>query len=127
MPAIPFKPFANTTIFHHSRFAIAHRQRNRAVSPKVLMVCGQRPSFPDTRGRIALVHGYTLRMPSRPEEKRRTEQRLPASRNLDYMSALQIVRLISREDRKVADAVARELPRIATAVEVVVRAIRQGG
>jgi N-acetylmuramic acid 6-phosphate etherase len=43
------------------------------------------------------------------------------------MSALQIVRLINREDRKVADAVARELPRIAEAVEAVVRAIRRGG
>jgi N-acetylmuramic acid 6-phosphate etherase len=43
------------------------------------------------------------------------------------MSALQIVQLISREDRKVADAVARELPRIAGAVEAIVRAIRGGG
>ena len=43
------------------------------------------------------------------------------------MRALQIVRLINREDRKVADAVARELPRIATAVEAIVRAIRRGG
>ena len=43
------------------------------------------------------------------------------------MSALQIVRLINREDGKVADTVARELPRIGAAVEAVVRAIRQGG
>lgn len=43
------------------------------------------------------------------------------------MSALQIVRLISREDRKVADAVARELPHIAKAVDAIVRAIRRGG
>ncbi len=43
------------------------------------------------------------------------------------MSALQIVRLINREDRKVADAVAPELPRIAQAVEAIVRAIRAGG
>jgi N-acetylmuramic acid 6-phosphate etherase len=66
-------------------------------------------------------------MPSRPKEKRRTEQRLAASRNLDRMSALQIVRLIHREDRKVADAVARELPRIAAAVEAIVRAVGRGG
>src|SRR5271154_4200075 len=76
-------------------------------------------------------------MPPRPQlqrrtihrrtEQRRTEQRLPASKNLDSMSALQIVRLINREDRKVAGAVARELPRIAAAVEAIVRAIRQGG
>jgi N-acetylmuramic acid 6-phosphate etherase len=43
------------------------------------------------------------------------------------MSALQIVRLINREDRKVPDAVTRELPRIAQAVEAIVRAIRGGG
>jgi len=43
------------------------------------------------------------------------------------MSALQIVRLINREDRKVADAVARELPHIAAAVDAIVRAIRGGG
>ncbi|MGA2421562.1 MAG: N-acetylmuramic acid 6-phosphate etherase [Candidatus Acidiferrum sp.] len=66
-------------------------------------------------------------MPSRPEEKRRTEQRHPASKNLDSMSALQIVRLINREDRKVPGAVARELPRIAAAVDAIVLAIHQGG
>ncbi len=43
------------------------------------------------------------------------------------MSTLQIVRLINREDRKVAEAVARELPRIAAAVEAIVLAIRRGG
>src|SRR5271155_3983361 len=127
MPAVPAKPFANATIFHHSRFAIARRKRNGAVSPKMLMVCRQRSSFPGAHGGIALVHGYNSGMPPRPEEKRRTEQRHPASRNLDSMSALQIVRLISREDRKVADAVARELPHIAAAVEAIVRAIRRGG
>src|SRR5271155_2551500 len=67
------------------------------------------------------------RTAQRRTEQRRTEQRHPASKNLDSMSALQIVRLISREDRKVADAVARELPRIAAAVEAIVRAIRRGG
>jgi N-acetylmuramic acid 6-phosphate etherase len=66
-------------------------------------------------------------MPSRPEETRLTEQRHPASRNLDSMSALEIVRLLNREDRKVARAVAHELRHIAAAVETTVRAIRQGG
>src|SRR5271163_3482876 len=132
MPAIPLKPFANATIFHHSRFAITRRKRNRAVSPKVLMVCRQRVVVSGTRGGFAPLHSYNLRMPPRPAEnrrteKRRTEQRHPASRNLDSMSALQIVRLINREDRKVAGAVGRELPRIAAAVEAIVRAIRQGG
>src|SRR5271168_5323707 len=67
------------------------------------------------------------RTEKRRPEQRRTEQRHPASKNLDSMSALQIVRLINREDRKVADAVARELPHIAAAVEAIVLAIRGGG
>jgi N-acetylmuramic acid 6-phosphate etherase len=66
-------------------------------------------------------------MPLRPEEKRRTEQRLPASRNLDCMTAAEIVRLMNREDGKVAAAIRRELPQIAQAVDVIVRAIRRGG
>jgi N-acetylmuramic acid 6-phosphate etherase len=43
------------------------------------------------------------------------------------MSALEIVRLMNREDRKVAVAVGRELPAIARAVDAIVDAIRNGG
>jgi N-acetylmuramic acid 6-phosphate etherase len=43
------------------------------------------------------------------------------------MTARQIVALMNREDRKVAIAVARELPRIALAVDAIVAAIRNGG
>jgi N-acetylmuramic acid 6-phosphate etherase len=60
-------------------------------------------------------------------EIRRTEQRNPAAKHLDTMSALEIVRLISREDHKVAPAVAREVAGIARAVDVIVRAIHSGG
>jgi len=66
-------------------------------------------------------------MPSQPKEHRRTEQRNAASRNLDRMSALQIVRLMNREDRKVAAAIGRELPAIARAVDAIVKAIRNSG
>lgn len=62
-----------------------------------------------------------------PSDHRLTEQRLLASRNLDRMSALEIVRLMNREDRKVAIAVSRELPAIARAVDAIVNAIRTGG
>ena len=127
MPAIPAKPFANAAIFHHSRFAVDRRKRNGAGSPNVLMLCRQRSSFPSMRPGIALVRGYNSGMPLRPEEKRRTEQRLPASRNLDCMTAAEIVRLMNREDGKVAAAIRRELPQIAQAVDVIVRAIRRGG
>jgi N-acetylmuramic acid 6-phosphate etherase len=43
------------------------------------------------------------------------------------MSALEIVRLMNREDRKVAPAVARELPSIAKAVQGIVDRVRRGG
>ena len=66
-------------------------------------------------------------MPSQPTERRRTEHRNAASKNLDSMSAAQIVRLMNREDRKVAAAVNRELPAIARAVDAIVEAIRNGG
>jgi N-acetylmuramic acid 6-phosphate etherase len=66
-------------------------------------------------------------MPSRPKDYRRTEQRNPASKNLDRMTAREIVRLMNREDRKVAVAVKRELPAIARAVDAIVGAIRKGG
>jgi N-acetylmuramic acid 6-phosphate etherase len=50
-----------------------------------------------------------------------------ASKKLDRMTALEIVRLMNREDRKVAAAVGRELPAIARAVDAIVAAMRAGG
>jgi N-acetylmuramic acid 6-phosphate etherase len=66
-------------------------------------------------------------MPSHVKDRRRTEQRNPASKNLDRMTAGEIVRLMNREDGKVAAAVGRELPAIARAVDAIVDAIRKGG
>jgi N-acetylmuramic acid 6-phosphate etherase len=66
-------------------------------------------------------------MPSQRKERRRTEHRNAASKNLDRMSAIEIVRLMNREDRKVAAAVGRQLSSIARAVDAIVRAIRHGG
>ncbi len=66
-------------------------------------------------------------MPSEPKERRRSEQRNAASRNLDRMSTMQVVRLMNREDRKVAAAVGRVLPAIARAADAIVKAIRNGG
>jgi N-acetylmuramic acid 6-phosphate etherase len=70
---------------------------------------------------------YNARMPSHRKERRRTEQRNPASKNLDRMTAGQIVRLMNREDSKVARAVGRESAAIARAVDAIVGAIRKGG
>ncbi|HXY23695.1 MAG TPA: N-acetylmuramic acid 6-phosphate etherase [Candidatus Acidoferrum sp.] len=64
---------------------------------------------------------------SRQKELRDTEQRNPASRKLDRMAARGIVELMNREDREVAAAVGRELPKIARAVDAIVAAIRNGG
>jgi N-acetylmuramic acid 6-phosphate etherase len=63
----------------------------------------------------------------RVKDERKTEQRLAASKNLDRMTALEIVQLMNREDRKVAVAVGRELPAIARAVDTMAAAIRDGG
>jgi N-acetylmuramic acid 6-phosphate etherase len=60
-------------------------------------------------------------------DQRRTEQRNPASKKLDRMTAREIVRLMNREDCKVATAVGREIPAIARAVDAIVDAIRKGG
>jgi N-acetylmuramic acid 6-phosphate etherase len=60
-------------------------------------------------------------------EQRLTEQRNAASRKLDRMTAREIVRLMNREDGKVAAAVGRELTAIARAVDAIVSGIRKGG
>src|SRR5580704_17391129 len=66
-------------------------------------------------------------MSSRREDRRRTEQRLAASKNFDRMTAAEMVRLMNREDRKVATAATRKLPAIARAVDAIVDAMRRGG
>jgi N-acetylmuramic acid 6-phosphate etherase len=77
--------------------------------------------------RIAPAGGYNPIVASRLRENRRSELRNPASKKLDRLSALQIVRLMNREDRKAAAAVGRALPAIARAVELIVEAIQFGG
>ena len=66
-------------------------------------------------------------MPSLPQERRRTEHRNPASRGLDRLPTKAILRLMNREDRKVAISVGREIPSIARAVDAIVSGIRKGG
>jgi N-acetylmuramic acid 6-phosphate etherase len=61
------------------------------------------------------------------KEHRLTEQRNAASKNLDRMTSLEIVRLMNREDRKVAAAVGRQIPAIERAVDAIVRAMQNGG
>ena len=66
-------------------------------------------------------------MPVQKKDRRRTEQRLAASRNLDRMTAMEIVRLMNHEDRKVAVAVGQGLRAIARAVDAIVVALRGNG
>jgi len=56
-----------------------------------------------------------------------TEQANPASAHIDKLSAEDMLRVIGAEDRKVAEAVAVEIPRIALAVQGIVEAFRNGG
>ena len=56
-----------------------------------------------------------------------TEQTNPASAHIDSVSTEEALRIINGEDRKVADAVAREIPNIARAVDAIVAAIERGG
>lgn len=56
-----------------------------------------------------------------------TETRNMATRNIDTMSTEEIVTLICREDRQVIEAVAKEIPHIVAAAELVTKKIKEGG
>ncbi len=56
-----------------------------------------------------------------------TERTNPSARELDTKSALEIARIINTEDARVAAAVERVLPRIATAIDWAANALRNGG
>jgi N-acetylmuramic acid 6-phosphate etherase len=57
----------------------------------------------------------------------RTEQRNRGSARLDQATTLDLVRIINREDAKVASAVRDALPQIAKAVDVIADRLRKGG
>jgi N-acetylmuramic acid 6-phosphate etherase len=56
-----------------------------------------------------------------------TEQILPAARDLDRKSSLEIVRLMNREDATIAVAARRALPQVARAIDEIAAGIRLGG
>src|SRR5271165_4960192 len=56
-----------------------------------------------------------------------TEQPNPASGSIDTLPTEAVLRIINVEDRKVAEAVEREIPAIARAVDAVVAAFQRGG
>ncbi|MFO7444764.1 MAG: N-acetylmuramic acid 6-phosphate etherase [Ignavibacteriaceae bacterium] len=56
-----------------------------------------------------------------------TEQRNPKSMNIDTASASEILKIINDEDKTVPLAVEKELPYIEQAVELIVKALKNGG
>jgi N-acetylmuramic acid 6-phosphate etherase len=67
-------------------------------------------------------------MTSRPPfDPRLTEQRNPASAAIDRLSALEIARLINREDHRVAPAIGERIEEVARAIEYAEGAFRSGG
>ncbi|HEX8903405.1 MAG TPA: N-acetylmuramic acid 6-phosphate etherase, partial [Longimicrobiaceae bacterium] len=62
-----------------------------------------------------------------PLDPRLTEQRNPATTDIDRLSALEIVRVINDEDHRIAPAVEGQLEQVARAVELAEEAFRAGG
>jgi N-acetylmuramic acid 6-phosphate etherase len=56
-----------------------------------------------------------------------TEQRNPLSEGIDALPTLEMLRVMNAEDRKAAESVGRELPRIAAAVDAIVDVLQTGG
>lgn len=56
-----------------------------------------------------------------------TEQPNPATAGIDAIPTEEMLRIINAEDRKVAEAVGREIPAIARAVDAIVAALENGG
>jgi N-acetylmuramic acid 6-phosphate etherase len=63
----------------------------------------------------------------RQRPARITEHENPASASLDTKPTREVLRIINREDRKVPAAVAKVIPQIALAVELIAKALAQGG
>src|SRR3954467_2689812 len=62
-----------------------------------------------------------------PIQQLGTERRNRAAASLDTMSALAIARLINREDSKVPRAIAKALPKIARAIDIIASQLSRGG
>src|SRR4051794_19822284 len=56
-----------------------------------------------------------------------TEQPNPASTHIDKLPTEEMLRVINDEDRKVADSITPELPRIAQAIDGIVEAFQNNG
>src|SRR6266851_4058171 len=68
-----------------------------------------------------------IRSRSKPIMKAVTEEANPRTKDIDRRSTIEIIRLISQEDKTVAEAVAGVLDRVGQAVDLIVEHIRSGG
>ena len=64
--------------------------------------------------------------PPRDFSRYLTEQRNPRTMQLDALPLREALRIVNREDAEVAEVVAREIERIAQAVELIVERRRRG-
>jgi len=64
---------------------------------------------------------------NQPEGALTTEQRNPATAEIDRMNPLEIAQAMNAEDARVAGAVQRELPQVAAAMQVIAERLRLGG
>src|SRR3989449_9415201 len=118
----PFSSIADSHVRDVSREGFAW------LTPAAPGLVGPRDFLPDLyKAGMTSPPGKHRRAARLLAEQRLTEKRNAASRNLDRMTAAEIVRLMNREDRRVAVAVGRELPAIARAVDAIAGAIRKGG
>ena len=60
-------------------------------------------------------------------EKLTTEQRNPATEHIDELPTLDMVTLMNAEDKKVAEAVEKILPQIASAIDLMAEKLQKGG
>src|SRR5436309_3463644 len=80
--------------------------------------------FPEMAKRLSCIPSPE---PLASRQERITERQNPVSADLDAKSTLEILRIINREDRKVAPAVAKVIPQIARAAELAIKASAEGG
>jgi len=64
---------------------------------------------------------------SQNTKKRITEKRNPSSTKIDQMRTNEILKLINKEDQKVAKAVKKEIPNIEKIVEIITEKMKKGG
>lgn len=60
-------------------------------------------------------------------DKLTTESRNLSTSNIDKVSTLEMVKIINNEDKKVAEAIEKEIPKIAQAIDFIVERMKKGG